>query len=279
MAVVIPSIEELNELEQHLYAQAYYCFGVGANKEIYTEIEKQSILRKLRDRIQAKEGAACTSSILLAELIKTFEKLKESVEQASELKEKKEILSMVFNQYDDAFDDLYGLPEAFIRRVSGLRGVKKRNRKFLDRKYEVFYGILRQYVEQHGKFDNAAQAAKSVILEVKAAFQQFDREYALEKVAEIDEKIRDEKQNLEKPKSKEFPIKPVSIEKRIKKLEKQKSDWLTAMKQKTLYKYFPTIFILNSENYPEEILARHLKVKANKTIYDQIIEKPQTESV
>ncbi|MDS7927967.1 hypothetical protein RMB13_00430 [Acinetobacter sp. V102_4] len=279
MAVVIPSIEELNELEQHLYAKAYYCFGVGANKEIYTEIEKQSILRKLRDRIQAKEGAACTSSILLAELIKTFEKLKESVEQASELKEKKEILSMVFNQYDDAFDDLYGLPEAFIRRVSGLRGVKKRNRKFLDRKYEVFYGILRQHVAQHGKFDNAAQAAKSVILEVTAAFQQFDREYALEKVAEIDEKIRDEKQNLKKPKSEKFPIKPVSIEKRIKKLEKQKSDWLTAMEQKTLYKCFPTIFILNSENYPEEILARHLKVKANKTIYDQIIEKPQTESV
>ncbi|WP_333669213.1 hypothetical protein [Acinetobacter guillouiae] len=278
MAVVIPSIEELNQLERHLYVQAFYCFGIGASQEIYTDVEKQSIQIKLSEGLQEREYAQCTSSILLAEILKTLENLKESIDQASDLKKKLSLLSSLFNQYDDAFEDLYGLPNAFIRRISGLRGVKKRNRKFLNRKYEIFYDILRRQVEQHGKFKNATQAVESVILEVKEAFQRFDHDYALEKVTEIKNSIKDEKQSLKKTNDKDFPIKAASVEKRIKKLEKQKSDWLSAINQNTLYDCFPTIFLLNSENYPEEILARHLKVKADKDIYDQVVEKnTQTE--
>jgi hypothetical protein len=211
----------------------------------------------------------------LAEIIKTLEELKECVDQTSDSNEKSVILNRLFNQYDDTFEYLNGLPEAFIRRVRGLRGVKKRNSKFLNRKYEVFYDILRCHVEQHGKFDNATQATKSVISEVIEAFQQFDHDYALEKVIEIENKIEDEKQILIKSNNEKFPIKAASVEKRIKKLEVQKFDWLTAIKENTLYECFPEIFLLNSENYPEEILARHLKVKADKAFYNQIVEEPR----
>ncbi|MFW6767638.1 hypothetical protein ACODTQ_14390, partial [Acinetobacter pittii] len=150
-----------------------------------------------------------------------------------------------------------------------LRGNKNRNRKFLYRKYDIFYEILKQYAEKHGKFENATQAVKSIFSEVIEAFQQFDRNYALEKITELDNQINNEKRSLTKPKSKEFPTKLVSTEKRIKKLEMEKINWRTALEKNKLYEAFPTIFLLNSEDYLEEILARELK--ANIGIYNQVI--------
>ncbi|XZV33159.1 hypothetical protein ACT40Q_00380 [Acinetobacter baumannii] len=271
--MVIPSIEELNELEKHLYVQAFYCFGVGKAQEIYTELEKRNILNMLNEGSSESENTFCKSSILLAQIIKTLEELKGSIEKASDSCEKNNLLKMLFNQYEEAFEDLYGLPPAFIHRISGLRGNKNRNRKFLYRKYEIFYEILKQYAEKHGKFENATQAVKSVFSEVIEAFQQFDRNYALEKINELDNQINNEKRSLTKPKSKEFPTKLVSTQKRIKKLEMEKINWRTTVEKNKLYEAFPTIFLLNSEDYLEEILARELKT--NIDIYNQVI-KPNT---
>lgn len=167
MDVIIPSKEELNQLERHLYAQAFYCFGVGADQEIYTETEKRKTLEKLSKGVQADKYSICTNSILLAEMMNTLHQLQENIDNSTNSDQKVETLKLLSNQYSDAFSELYGLPSFLIDRVKGIRGANKRNNNYLNRKYEIFQNILRQKVEARGKFKNAKQAVEHVIEEVE----------------------------------------------------------------------------------------------------------------
>ncbi|OBY73811.1 MULTISPECIES: hypothetical protein [Acinetobacter] len=274
MDVGIPSKEELNQLERHLYAQAFYCFGVGADQEVYAEIEKREILEKLSEGVQAVKYAICTNSILLAEIMNTLHQLQENIDDTADLDQKVETLKLLFNKYSDTFSELYGLPSAFIDRVKGSRGANKRNRNYLNRKYEIFYKILGQEVAAQGKFKNAKQAVEHVINEVELAFKEFDYHYASERINEIKKKIEDERQALEKfkvSKSPAFSIRPKSTTKRIEKLEEDLEKWSEALKKDELYSKFPSIFLLKPDDFIDDILAR--KLRKQEVLYAQVVEK------
>ncbi|MCU4379625.1 hypothetical protein [Acinetobacter haemolyticus] len=274
MNVDIPSKEELNQLERHLYVQAFYCFGVGADQEIYTEIEKRETLEKLSKGVQAVKYAICTNSILLAVMMKTVHQLQEDIDNTIHSDQNVERLKLLFNQYSDAFRELYGLPSVFIERVKGTKGINKRKSNYLNRKYEIFYDILRQEVEVHGKFKNAKQAVEHVIDKVELAFKEFDNHYASERINEIKKKIEDEELALEKfqvSKSPAFSIRPKSTKKRIEKLKTDLAKWSEALQNDKLYLEFPGIFLLKSDGYFDEILARNLRKQ--KMLYAQVIEK------
>jgi len=272
--VDIPSKEELNQLEKHLYAQAFYCFGVGTDQEIYTEIEKRETLEKLSKGVQAVKYAICTNSILLAEMMNTLHQLQENIDNATDSDQKVERLKLLFNQYSDAFSELYGLPSVFIERVKGTKGINKRKSDYLNRKYEIFYDILRQEVEVQGKFKNAKQAVEHVIDKVALAFKEFDYHYASERINEIKKKIEDEEQALKKfqeSRSPTFPIRPASSKKRIEKLKTELANWSQAVQNDELYLEFSSIFLLKSDGCFDEILARNLRKQ--KMLYAQVIEK------
>lgn len=274
MDVLIPSKEELNQLEQHLYAQAFYCFGIGTDQENYTEIDKREILEKLSKGVQASKYAICTNSLLLAEIMNTLHQLQKKIDNTTDVDQKIETLKLLFNQYSGAFSELYGLPSVFIDRVKGTRGANKRKRNFLNRKYEIFYNILKQKVEVQGKFKNAKQAVEDVIEEVELAFKEFDDHYALERINEIKKKIEDEEHELKKyqvAKSPAFPIRPASSKKRIEKLKTELAKWSQAVQNDELYLEFPGIFLLKPDGYFDEILARHLR--KHEILYDQVVEK------
>lgn len=273
MDVDIPSKQQLNQLERHLYVQAFYCFGVGADQEIYTEIEKRETLEKLSKGVKAVKYAICTNSILLAEMMNTLHQLQENIDNATDSDQKVERLKLLFNQYSDAFSELYGLPSVFIERVKGTKGINKRKSNYLNRKYEIFYDILRQEVEVQGKFKNAKQAVEHVIDKVELAFNEFDYHYASERINEIKKKIEDEEQALKKfqeSKSPDFPIRPKSTKKRIEKLEVDLKKWSEALQKDKLYSEFSGIFLLKPMNFLDNILARNLRKQT--ILYNQVVE-------
>ncbi|ENU31301.1 hypothetical protein L313_1577 [Acinetobacter haemolyticus CIP 64.3 = MTCC 9819] len=274
MNVDIPGKEELNQLEQHLYAQAFYCFGVGADQEIYTEIEKRETLEKLSKGVQAVKYAICTNSILLAEMMNTVHQLQEDIDNTIHSDQNVERLKLLFNQYSDAFSELYGLPSVFIERVKGTKGINKRKSNYLNRKYKIFYDILRQEVEVQGKFKNAKQAVEHVIDEVELAFKEFDYHYASERINEIKKKIEGEEQALERlkvSKSPAFAIRPKSTKKRIEKLKIDLAKWSEALRKDELYSEFSGIFLLKPINFLDKILARNLRKQ--EMLYAQVVEK------
>nr|WP_171502864.1 hypothetical protein [Acinetobacter haemolyticus] len=265
----------MNQLEQHLYAQAFYCFGIGVDQEIYTEIEKREILEKLSKGVQAVKYAICTDSILLAEIMNTLHQLQKNIENTTDSDQKVETLRLLFNQYNDAFSELNGLPRAFINRVKGVRGAKKRYAQVLDKKYAIFRSVLIKKVEKDGRFKNAKQAVDGVIEDVEQAFEVFDRGYATDKINEIKNKIKTKQEELKKfkkTKSSDFAIKPVSAEKRITRLNQELEKWTTALHNDQLYEEFPKIFLLKPEDYLDQILARHLREQ--KAFCDQVTEDP-----
>ena len=274
MNVDIPSKEELHQLERHLYAQAFHCFCVGADKEIYTDIEKREALEKLSKGVQAVKYAICTDSVLLAEMMNTLHQLQENIDNTIHSDQKVERLKLLFNQYSDAFTELYGLPSVFIERVKGTKGINKRKSNYLNRKYEIFYDILRQEVEAQGKFKNAKQAVEHVIDEVELAFKEFDNHYASERINEIKKKIEDEEQALKKfqeSKPLAFSIRPTSTKKRIEKLRTDLEKWSEALQKDELYLEFSGIFLLKPDEYLDVILARNLRKQ--EMLYAQVIEK------
>ncbi|MCT9977755.1 hypothetical protein M2R48_05390 [Acinetobacter sp. I-MWF] len=274
---VIPSIEELNQLERHLYVQAFYCFGVGVDQEIYTEIEKREILEKLSKGVEATKYAICTNSILLAEIMNTLHQLQENIDKTTDSDQEVGTLKLLLNQYSDAFSELYGLPSVFIERVKGIKGINKRKSNYLNRKYEIFYEILRQEVKVHGKFKNTKQAVEHVIDRVELAFKEFDDHYALERITEIKRKIEEEEQAIKKfqiSKSPAFPIRrPASSKKRVEMFKSDLHKWTKALKNKKLYSEFSGIFLLKSDDYLDEILARNLRKQ--KILHDQVVEEKQ----
>jgi len=275
VAVVFPSLEQLNELEHHLYAQAFSCFGVGNDKKSNSQKYKQHILNELIKGLQPEEYAVCSNSLLLAEIIKTINQIKKNVTLKKDVSENEKILKFMFHQYDQAFSELYGLPSAFINRVKGVRGAKKKYAKFLDQKYVIFRDTLIKKVEKEGKFKNVNQAVEGVIEDVEKAFAVFDCDYAIKEINKIKNKIKEEQNELKKfknTKSPVFAIKPVSTEKRIKKLKNSLKKWTIALSKNELYETFPTIFLLKPEEFFDDILERHLR--KDKTFYNLVIEAP-----
>lgn len=275
MAAAFPSLEQLDELERHFYVEAFYCFGVGKEKKTYSQKAKLRILNELMQGLQANEYAVCRNSILLADLIKTVCEIKQNIALKRDTQEHKNLLKSLLNQCDDAFSDLYGLPDAFIHRVKGVRGAKKRYSQFLDKKYAIFKDILLKKTQKDGKFKNAKQAVEGVINDVELAFEMFDRQYATDKINEIKNKIKSEQEELKKfKKSKkmkfpEFAIKPASAEKRIIILNQKLEKWTNALDNHELYEKFPSIFLLKPEDFFDDILARHLR--GDKAFCDQVI--------